>query len=60
MVGLVVAASQFAGIKLPEIFAHPSLLSGLIALAILAAVMIKVPLANAGRADEPAPPTAIM
>jgi putative OPT family oligopeptide transporter len=60
MVGLVVAASQFAGIKLPEIFAHPSFLSGLIALAILAAVMIKVPLANAGRADEPAPPTAMM
>ena len=32
----------------------------LIALAVLVAVMILVPLANAGRPDEPAPPTAIM
>jgi hypothetical protein len=32
----------------------------LIALAMLVAVMVLVPLANAGRPDEPAPPTAIM
>jgi putative OPT family oligopeptide transporter len=32
----------------------------LIALAVLVAVMILVPLSNAGRPDEPAPPTAIM
>jgi len=31
-----------------------------IGLAILVAVMIKLPLANAGSPDEPAPPTAIM
>jgi len=35
-------------------------ISGLIGLAILIAVMIKLPLANAGSPDEPAPPTAIM
>jgi len=35
-------------------------LTSLIALAILAAVMILVPLANAGRPEDPAPPTAIM
>ncbi len=35
-------------------------LSGLIGLAVLIAVMIKLPLANAGSPDEPAPPTAIM
>jgi hypothetical protein len=29
-------------------------------LALIAAVMVKVPLANAGSPDEPAPPTAIM
>ena len=34
--------------------------SGFIVLVILAIVMIRVPLANAGRPDEPAPPTAIM
>ncbi len=35
-------------------------ISGLIGLAVLVFVMIKLPLANAGRPDEPAPPTAIM
>jgi putative OPT family oligopeptide transporter len=35
-------------------------ISGLIGLAFLIAVMIKLPLANAGSPDEPAPPTAIM
>jgi putative OPT family oligopeptide transporter len=35
-------------------------ITGLIGLAILIAVMVKVPLANAGSPDEPAPPTAIM
>ncbi len=34
--------------------------TAIIALAILVAVMIRVPLANAGSPDEPAPPTAIM
>ena len=34
--------------------------TSLIALAVLALVMIVVPLANAGRPEDPAPPTAIM
>jgi hypothetical protein len=37
-----------------------SWITGVVALAALVAVMILVPLANAGRPDEPAPPTAIM
>jgi len=32
----------------------------LAALAVLIAVMVRVPLANAGSPEEPAPPTAIM
>jgi putative OPT family oligopeptide transporter len=35
-------------------------ISGLIGLAVLIAVMVKLPLASAGSPDEPAPPTAIM
>jgi len=35
-------------------------LSGLIGMAVLILVMIKIPLANAGSPDEPAPPAAIM
>ena len=32
----------------------------LIALAVILIVMVRVPLANAGRPEDPAPPTAIM
>ena len=64
--GLCVAAVK--GLKasgkirwdLPTIFAHPHVLSGLVALAFLAVLMVQVPLRNAGHPDEPAPPTAIM
>jgi hypothetical protein len=34
--------------------------TGLVGLVLLVTVMIKLPLANAGSPDEPAPPTAIM
>lgn len=58
--GLVIAAIVGTGHTMPSIFKHPHWISGLIGLAVLVAVMIRVPLANAGRPDEPAPPTAIM
>jgi hypothetical protein len=57
---LVVAAFYFFNKPLPVIFAEPATYSGFIVLLIIAFVMIRVPLANAGRPDEPAPPTAIM
>jgi putative OPT family oligopeptide transporter len=60
MTGLVIAGFQFFDKKLPEITAQPPFWAALIALLVLAVVMVKVPLANAGRPDEPAPPTAIM
>jgi putative OPT family oligopeptide transporter len=60
MMGLVIAGLQFFDKKLPEITAHPPFWAALAALLVLAVVMVKVPLANAGRPDEPAPPTAIM
>jgi putative OPT family oligopeptide transporter len=58
--GLVIAGIVGSGHSLPQIFANPHWISGLIGLAILIAVMVKVPLANAGRPEDPAPPTAIM
>jgi uncharacterized oligopeptide transporter (OPT) family protein len=60
LMGLVKAGFGAAGTPMPEIFATPPFVFSLIALAILAVVMVRVPLANAGRPDEPAPPTAIM
>lgn len=60
LMGLVVATFQFFEWSIPEIFAEPSYWSGLAVMALLVFVLVKTPLANAGRPEEPAPPTAIM
>ncbi len=60
LMGIVIAVFKYKKWPLPVIFQHPHWISGFIVLAILAVVMVRVPLANAGRPDEPAPPTAIM
>ncbi len=63
--GLVVAA--FRGVEksrntviLPEVFTHPPGIIAIIVFAVIAALMIRWPVAHAGSPDEPAPPTAIM
>ena len=60
LMGIVIAIFRYKQWPLPVIFEHPHVISGFIMLVILAIVMIRVPLANAGSPDEPAPPTAIM
>ncbi len=60
LMGIVIAIFRYKQWPLPVIFQHPNVVGGFIVLVILAIVMIRVPLANAGRPDEPAPPTAIM
>ena len=60
ILGLVVAAFYFFNRPLPVIFAQPATITGFIVLVLLALVMIYVPLKNAGRPEDPAPPTAIM
>jgi putative OPT family oligopeptide transporter len=60
--GLVVAAivsSSKTG-KMWVLIEHAPWFAAIIAVVVLVAIMIKVPLANAGSPDEPAPPTAIM
>ena len=56
--GLVIAGVRRG--NTPQLLKSPPIVAALIAAAALVAVMIRVPLANAGRPDEPAPPTAIM
>jgi putative OPT family oligopeptide transporter len=58
--GLVVAGFRGFQKPLPVIFEHPSDILGVLAFIVLIIVMVRVPLANAGSPDEPAPPTAIM
>jgi putative OPT family oligopeptide transporter len=58
--GLVIAAIVGTGHTMPDVKIGDAWISGLIGLTLLVSVMIKLPLANAGSPDEPAPPTAIM
>ncbi len=60
LMGIVIAVFRYKEWPLPVIFQHPSVMSGFVVLVILAFVMVRVPLANAGDPDEPAPPTAVM
>jgi putative OPT family oligopeptide transporter len=60
MAGLVIAGFNFAKIDVPAIFADPSFIFGLVVMGLIAFTLIKLPLANAGSPDEPAPPAAMM
>ncbi|HET8546350.1 MAG TPA: OPT/YSL family transporter, partial [Bryobacteraceae bacterium] len=60
LMGLVKAGFSFAKQPMPEIFTPPPGFMAVLAFLVLAFIMIRTPLANAGRPDEPAPPTAIM
>ncbi len=60
LVGLLTATFNFFEWPLPEIFATPSYTFGLVVMAVLAVILVRVPLANAGSPDEPAPPVAMM
>ncbi len=60
LTGLLIALFVLRDIRLPSIFHDPPVWFGFVVLAILAIYMIRVPLANAGSPDEPAPPVAMM
>jgi putative OPT family oligopeptide transporter len=58
--GLVIAALVGTGHDVALVKWTAPFVAALIALIVLIVVMVRVPLANAGSPDEPAPPTAIM
>jgi putative OPT family oligopeptide transporter len=58
--GLVIAGLVGSGRDVTLLNWTPSIGLAIAALAILVVVMVRVPLANAGRPEDPAPPTAIM
>ncbi len=60
LTGLVIATISFMEWPVPQIFTEPSFIVGLLVLAGLGVLMVKLPLANAGRPEEPPPPQAIM
>ncbi|MEA2564038.1 MAG: hypothetical protein QOH06_5542 [Acidobacteriota bacterium] len=60
LMGLLTATFNFFEWPIPEIFKTPSYIFGLVVMAIIAYILIRIPLANAGSPDEPAPPVAMM
>jgi len=56
----VVATFRFFEWPLPVIFKEPSYLFGVAVIALLGVLLVRLPLANAGSPDEPAPPAAMM
>jgi putative OPT family oligopeptide transporter len=58
--GLVIAGLVGSGRDVALLRWTPSFWTAIVAMAVLIIAMIRVPLANAGSPDEPAPPTAIM
>lgn len=60
LIGLVFAALAFFEIRLFSIFAHPSFNVSLLVFLFIAFLLIQIPIKNAGKANEPAPPTPVM
>ncbi len=60
LTGLLFATFRFRDIKIPAIFAEPSYLVGFAVLVILGFMMVRLPLANAGKPEDPAPPAVMM
>ena len=60
LIGLVFAALAFFEVPLFSFFKSPSIYVSLAVIAMISLYLIMVPVKNAGKADEPAPPTAVM
>jgi putative OPT family oligopeptide transporter len=60
LAGLVTGWFNYKYGKLPAVFAEPSYFLGIGVMALIAFALIRIPLANAGDPNEPAPPAAIM
>jgi putative OPT family oligopeptide transporter len=63
LMGLVTATCNFFDVELPPLIrweGASGYMVGLVVMALLAFILIRVPLSNAGSPDEPAPPSAMM
>ena len=59
LVGLLFAFFAVMELRYPLVFENPSFLISLLVFVVIAIVLIRVPLKNAGSPDEPAPPSAM-
>ncbi len=59
LIGLLFATLAFTETRLFAVFEHPSIVTSLAVFAVIAFILIQIPIKNAGKPDEPAPPTAV-
>jgi putative OPT family oligopeptide transporter len=59
LIGLLFAGLAFAEIPLYAIFKQPSFLVSLVMLGIIGWILVQIPVKNAGKPDEPAPPSGV-
>ncbi len=60
LIGLVFAAMAWKDKQVPQLFEKSSFLTSIVVLIIIGLVLSYFPIKNAGKADEPAPPGAVM
>jgi hypothetical protein len=60
LTGLLFAWFKYKDITVYEFFKGPSYLAGFIVMLVLAIIMVRLPLAKAGRPEDPALPAAMM
>ena len=58
LMGLIFALFYFLHVPTVEIFKNPSFAISILVLIIIGFVLVRIPIKNAGKPDEPAPPTA--
>ncbi|MBZ0199602.1 MAG: oligopeptide transporter, OPT family [Ignavibacteriaceae bacterium] len=60
LIGLLFAGLAFGEFELFKFFENPTFIISLVVFAIIAYILVQIPVKNAGRPDEPAPPSAMM
>lgn len=59
LVGLVFAGMAYYAISTPQLLEHPSFITSLFVFVIIGLILTMIPIRNAGKPDDPAPPSAV-
>lgn len=59
LVGLVFAGMAYYAISTPQLLEHPSFITSLFVFVLIGLILTMIPIRNAGKPDDPAPPSAV-
>jgi putative OPT family oligopeptide transporter len=59
LIGLLFAGLAFKNIAVPKIIENPSFITSLFVFVVIGIILTAIPIRNAGKPDEPAPPSAV-